>query len=192
MGISARILGKDLGLNSQEMNQLLKDQGFLDGEPGAYTVTEKGAQFAREVDFHRGLGGSLRYNRYWTQRTWEESIKDAIDTSPENCQAARNAIAEARRLKWDTIKAERIQAAAAFRVSHPDLFPVEKTESTMSDSDNGLSRLAVTGIVAGGIAAIIGIGYGIHEATPYIKAWWRKNVSSRFHQKNDFNEKGEE
>ena len=128
MGKSARILGEDLGLNSQEMNQLLKDQGFLEGDPGAYVVTEKGAQFAKETDFHRGPGGYSWYNRDWTQRTWDESIKDVLDTSPESRQAARDAVAEARRLKWDAIKAERAEADAAFRASRPDLFPVEKAE----------------------------------------------------------------
>lgn len=71
---SARILGKDYGLTAQEMNQLLKDQGFLDGNPGEYFVTEKGAPFAKEIDFHRGSGGYAQYNRYWTERTWDESI----------------------------------------------------------------------------------------------------------------------
>lgn len=74
MGKSARILGEDYGLNAQETNQMLKDQGFLDGDPGAYFVTAKGAQFANETDFHRGPGGYARYNCDWTQRTWDDSI----------------------------------------------------------------------------------------------------------------------
>lgn len=188
MGKSARILGEDIGLNSQEMNQLLKDQGFLEGAPGAYVVTQKGAQFAKETDFHRGPGGYSWYNRDWTQRTWDESIKDVLDTSPASCQTARDAVAETRRLKWDAIKAERAEADAAFHASCTDLFPIENSESAISDSadsDNDLSGLAVAGIVAGGIAIIAGIGYGIYKSTPHVKKWWNEKIAPRFRQKND-------
>lgn len=192
MGRSARILGEDLGLNSQEMNQLLKDQGFLEGDPGAYVVTEKGAQFAKETDFHRGPGGYSWYNRDWTQRTWDESIKDVLDTSPESRQAARDAVAEARRLKWNAIKAERAEADAAFRASRPDLFPVEKAETAISDStdsEDGLSGLAVAGIIAGGAALLAGIGYGVYKAAPHIKNWWNTKVISFFNKDKDDEEK---
>lgn len=194
MGKSARILGEDLGLNSQEVNQLLKDQGFLEGDPGAYVVTEKGAPFAKETNFHRGPGGYSCYNRDWTQRTWDESIKDVLDTSLASRQAARDAVSEARRLKWGAIKAERAEVDASFRSSRPDLFPIEKPESGISDSagsDNGLSGLAVAGIVAGGVAIIAGIGYGIHKAAPHVKKWWNEKIASRFRQKNDSTEEGE-
>lgn len=180
---SARILGEDIGLNSQEMNQLLKDQGFLEGEPGAYVVTEKGAQFAKETDFYRGTGGYPWYNCDWTQRTWDESIRGILDISPEKCQAARDAVAEARRLRWDNIKAKRAEADAVFRMSHPDLFPIEEPETAISDSmdpDNGLSGLAVAGIVAGGIAIVAGVGYGIYKAAPHVKKWWDEKVAPRF------------
>ena len=185
MGRSARILGEDLGLNSQEMNQLLKDQG-------AYVVTEKGAQFAKETDFHRGPGGYSWYNRDWTQRTWDESIKDVLDTSPESRQAARDAVAEARRLKWNAIKAERAEADAAFRASRPDLFPVEKAETAISDStdsEDGLSGLAVAGIIAGGAALLAGIGYGVYKAAPHIKNWWNTKVIPFFNKDKDDEEK---
>lgn len=192
MGRSAHILGEDLGLNSQEMNQLLKDQGFLEGDPGAYVVTEKGAQFAKETDFHRGPGGYSWYNRDWTQRTWDESIKDVLDTSPESRQAARDAVAEARRLKWNAIKAERAEADAAFRASRPDLFPVEKAETAISDStdsEDGLSGLAVAGIIAGGAALLAGIGYGVYKAAPHIKNWWNTKVIPFFNKDKDDEEK---
>ena len=39
---SAKQLGEILGMNSQEVNKLLKKKGFLDGKPGAYTVIIRG------------------------------------------------------------------------------------------------------------------------------------------------------
>lgn len=75
---SARILGYDYGLSSQEMNYLLKKQGFLDGEPGNYFVTSKGAPYAIEKDFHRGNDGYSHYNRYWETRTWDDNIRNEL------------------------------------------------------------------------------------------------------------------
>lgn len=180
MGKSARILGADYGLTAQEMNQLLKDQGFLDGNPGEYFVTEKGAPFAKEIDFHRGTGGYAQYNRYWTERTWDESIKDVLDTSAQSQHIARAAVAEARRIKWDKIKADRAEADAAFRASRPELFPVETpTEHHLSAdwSSNGWAS-AGKAVSAIGLAAIV--GYGIYKAAPQIKKWWCENVAPFF------------
>lgn len=39
MFLSAKQLGVKIDLNAQEMNVLLKEEGFLDGEPGDYYVT---------------------------------------------------------------------------------------------------------------------------------------------------------
>ena len=58
---SARILGEDYGLTAKEMNFLLKDEGYLEGAPGNYSVTEKGNAYAKEEDHHRGTGGYARY-----------------------------------------------------------------------------------------------------------------------------------
>lgn len=173
---SARILGKDYGLTAQEMNQLLKDQGFLDGNPGEYFVTEKGAPFAKEIDFHRGSGGYAQYNRYWTERTWDESIKDVLDTSAESRDTARAAVAEARRIKWDKIKTDRAEAEAAFRASRPDLFPVEMPTEPHPPSDQSSNGWATAGKVASDIGLAALAGYGIYKAAPHIKKWWCEKV----------------
>jgi hypothetical protein len=78
MGKSARILGAEMGLSAQEMNGLLKQHGYLDGPPGGYSLTEKGAQYGLEEDHHRGPGGYSWYNRDWTTRTWDESVLEAL------------------------------------------------------------------------------------------------------------------
>ena len=65
MNKSARVLGQEIGLTAQEMNQLLKAEGMLEGEPGAYSPTEKGKKYVNETDYHRGPGGYSWYNRDW-------------------------------------------------------------------------------------------------------------------------------
>lgn len=44
---SASQLGREYNLTGQEMNYLLKEQDFLDGEPGDYFPTEKGKLYAQ-------------------------------------------------------------------------------------------------------------------------------------------------
>ncbi|MDB1866467.1 hypothetical protein PMX26_08540 [Collinsella aerofaciens] len=51
---SARYLGRDVGLNAEEMNVWLKEEGYLEGEPGDYRVTEKGHPYATQR--HRETG----------------------------------------------------------------------------------------------------------------------------------------
>ncbi len=80
---SARILGQGYGLTAQELNFVLKEEGFLDGEPGNYTVTEKGEKYAEEQDHHRGTGGYAHYNRYWTIRTWDDGITDELEITED-------------------------------------------------------------------------------------------------------------
>ena len=53
---SARIMGQDYGLTAQEMNFVLKEKGYLDGEPGSYSVTEKGSSYAVEERPSSGNG----------------------------------------------------------------------------------------------------------------------------------------
>ena len=43
---SATHLGQRHGLTGAEMNILLCQEGYLEGDPGAYRVTDKGAAFA--------------------------------------------------------------------------------------------------------------------------------------------------
>jgi hypothetical protein len=80
---SARIMGAEHGLTATEMNFLLKEEGFLDGEPNAWIVTEKGQQFANEQSFQPGTGGYPRYNKYWDQVSWDPSVIGDIDISDD-------------------------------------------------------------------------------------------------------------
>ena len=127
---SARILGKENCLTSQEMNYILKKEGFLSGNTGEYSVTDKGEPFAEEKDFHRGTGGYDHYNRYWSNRTWDESIENELNITDDMKKEARNAVAKARKQHWDHIKASRAAADANFLERH------NKKES-YNDNDYG-------------------------------------------------------
>lgn len=81
---SAKDLGWELGKNAQQMNKLFNQYGYLEGEPGAWRVTEKGAPYAEEKSHSNGHGGLAA--RSWETTLWDESVVDALkkdmDESP--------------------------------------------------------------------------------------------------------------
>lgn len=52
-----------LGLGAHDANVLLSLQGFLEGKPGEYLLTELGEQFGQHVSEDNGYGGVA--HRQW-------------------------------------------------------------------------------------------------------------------------------
>ncbi|WP_148007426.1 MULTISPECIES: hypothetical protein [unclassified Streptomyces] len=65
------------------MNELLKNYGYLYGNPGTYGLTEKGKQYAEEQYHSRGTGGYAQYNRSWETRTWSDETAAALKADME-------------------------------------------------------------------------------------------------------------
>lgn len=169
MGKSARALGQEYGLTAQEMNFILKEEGYLDGEPGNYSVTEKGAKYEEEQDHSRGTGGYSWYNRAWTTRTWDDGIADELDITEDRKKEIRQAISIA---KQKATESE--DEGSAFE---PDYISNEDTET--KDVKNDALVLAV------GVLLVAVSAYGIYKAAPYIKRWWNdKAVPSLKKMKN--------
>lgn len=95
MSLSARRLGQEYGLTAEEMNVLLKEEGFLDGEPGDYYPTEKGRKFIYEKGDDNGYGGYAF--RGWNWREWDESIMDELYVTVERKREIREKTSEQRR-----------------------------------------------------------------------------------------------
>ena len=89
-------LGRGLGLTGAELNCILKNQGFLTGEPGDYTPTEKAADYVEERDYHRGCGGYSWYNRSWTTRAFDETIMDELDINDDVISEVRDELRKKR------------------------------------------------------------------------------------------------
>nr|WP_308545932.1 hypothetical protein [uncultured Lachnoclostridium sp.] len=166
MGKSARMLGQEHGLTSQEMNYILKKEGYLEGEAGDYSITEKGAPYAEETDFHRGTGGYAHYNRYWTTRNWDESLTDVLDITEEMKEEARETTKENRKQKWDAIKAARRKADEEFLSRNNQM---ENEEDDEESNKDGLS-IPQVGLIIGGLLAL---GFGIYKAAPHVINWWK-------------------
>lgn len=178
---SARLLGLDYGLTAQEMNYVLKEKGFLEGNPGGYSITEQGQPFAEEQDFHRGTGGYAQYNPRWTTRSWDESIANELDITDTLKHEARAAIAESKRQQWDEIKAARAEADARFLASRQsdDYDSDDGAVHDASSSDEDSDALGIA-IIIGGLLAI---GYGVYKASPVVINWWKTKVSPKIKEK---------
>ncbi len=172
MQVSARVLGQDYGLTAEEMNRVLVKLGFLQGKPGNYSITQKTLQYAVEKDFHRGTGGYSCYNRYWTTRTFDDSIKNVLDVSPELINEVRGEISADR--------AARYVAQAAREQANADFSAKQAAEKTAQELAKRTSREAAeasarwknvgkTSLIVGGV---IIIGYGIYKVSPKLKQWW--------------------
>lgn len=161
---SARVLGQEYGLTAQEMNFVLKEEGYLDGEPGNYLVTEKGEKYAKEQDHHRGTGGYAHYNRYWTTRTWDDGIASELDITAERKKEIREAISLA---KQNLNKSEDNNSA-------DDYNSYENGSEYVGVADDNDDMDAL--VAAVGVLLLAASAYGVNKAAPHIKRWW--NVSA--------------
>ena len=160
MGKSATVLGGDFGLTGREMNFVLKEEGFLDGEPGKYFVTEKGEKYATEQDYHRGPGGYAWYNRDYSVRTWDEEVTDELDLSEDRIRELRQAIKAAKQKPVEVDSEDNIISFSDY--SYND-------ENTKDDDDYALA--AAVGILILAVST-----YGVYKAAPYIKRWWTEKA----------------
>ena len=55
--LTARQIGKQVGLTAREVNLYLAQLGFLAGKPGDWNITKQGKLFSTVVDKDNGYGG---------------------------------------------------------------------------------------------------------------------------------------
>ena len=175
MQISARTLGQEYGLTAEEMNRVLAKQGFLQGKPGDYSVTQKALQYAVEKDFHRGTGGYASYNRYWTTRTFDDSIKEALDVSADLISEVRSEIAADRAARYAAQAAARAQANADFLAKQAaEKAAQEAAELTALKTEKLIATWRKAGKIGLAVSGVIILGYGIYKVTPKVKSWWNE------------------
>ena len=150
MTLSAKRLGERCGLTAEEMNILLKEEGFLSGEPGNYYPTEKGKLFVVEKGDDNGYGGYAF--RGWNWFEWDERILEEIDTSMERKRYIREKTSEERRRR----RAEKAAESEAYwnKVNSQNENPMGGTTTEPNDSSAGKIVLGVLALV----------GYGAYMA----------------------------
>lgn len=169
MQVSARILGQGYGLTAEEMNRVLVKKGFLQGSPGDYSVTQKVSQYAVENDFHRGTGGYACHNRYWTTRTFDDSVKEVIDVSADLINEVRNEIAADRAARYAAQVAARAQANANFLAKQD---AQEDAELAALEAEELLAKWKKAGKIGLVVGGAILVGYSVYNSVPKVKAWW--------------------
>ena len=170
MLLSATDLGKAYGLTSEEMNRVLVKRGILTGDPGDYDLTPLGRKYAHTESHHRGTGGYSMYNRAWTTRKFDESIKEVLDVTSELKDEVRTEIANARAAKSAAMKAAREKANADFIAKQAakkttELAEKEKERKEL-ESIIRLKKIGRIGLILVGTALV---AYGTYRLVKYIK-----------------------
>lgn len=188
---SARCLGRDVGLNAEEVNVWLKEEGYLEGEPGDYRVTEKGRPYAAQRHWETGSPNHAGY----VSTSWKEEILNEIGPlSPERRRELSDSVAANRAEK----KRQREEWEASLAANGDDsLDDGQRDGNDASDSNGGKVAAAAITVIAVSFLAV----KGAQAAKPHVEKWWRetarpkivktkKNVMAKFKGVSD--EQGEE
>lgn len=188
---SARYLGRDVGLNAEEVNVWLKEEGYLEGEPGDYRVTEKGRPYATQRHWETGNPNHAGY----VSTSWKEEILNEIGPlSPERRRELSDSVAANRAEK----KRQREEWEASLAANGDDsLDDGQRDGNDASDSNGGKVAAAAITVIAVSFLAV----KGAQAAKPHVEKWWRetarpkivktkKNVMAKFKGVSD--EQGEE
>lgn len=167
-GQSATDLGRPFQATAQEINRLLKDQGFTYGNPGAYGLTQKGEAFGIQVHHGRGTGGYASMNPSWEPTYWDNRIATVLDVNPENLATVRATISAERLAKSAARKVAQAEAEAAFLASLP---------SDAVESGNMTIDPRKVLICVGGALLLLGVGYGIYKVSPVVKRKWDERAA---------------
>lgn len=134
------------------MNRLLHEHGYLDGQPGAWRLTDKAKPFAEEKDHFRGNPNSLTYSASWSTTLWDESILDEI---------------------------AREQAEAPLLAATVPTPPLPADTATVVDTVSAGSAAPAPGAhsgrridpvaLAGGLLVVAG---AVAAAAPHVRRWW--------------------
>ena len=175
MQISATRLGQKFRLSGEEMNLVLAKLGYLVGTPGDYNLTEKAREYAVEKHFHRGTGGYSCYNRYWTTRTYDDSITDVLDISPNLIKEVRDELSKVRAARYAELVAARVKVKTEYLEKQAaQKFAGELAEKAAIETEERVTKWKKAGTIGLVVVGCIVIGYGIYKTTPRIKKWWKE------------------
>lgn len=166
---SVTYLGRPFGLSGQEFNVGLWLAGLLNGEPGAWRITEQGKRFATEHYHENGYGGVA--HRSWDTTTWLETVIDEVDLSEAGIARLRQFIAARKLAQKEERKAATAAAEEAFRA-----FQAAKHSADAAPDVGSATR---TRVIAGlGVAVA---AYGLYKAVPLVRRRWQQRSGAPGH-----------
>ncbi|MFI5884881.1 hypothetical protein [Streptomyces sp. NPDC051554] len=155
MGKSATVLGREIGKTGREMNVLLYRYGYLAGEPGAYSLTDKGEKYGTQEDHYRGNVRSLHYYRQWTTTTWSDETLAALLNDMTNAPTPPELA--------DSFRDDDLTVAEAEPVGATD----RGASSTGTRADLRMVAIAAALLVGAKAAQI---------AAPHAQRWWSETA----------------
>lgn len=156
---SAKYLGKDVGLNSQAMNVWLRREGYIEGEPGNYRVTDKGFPYARQT--HRDAGDS--HNAGYPVVSWPEEILDELGPlTPELRDSLNDEVDEHNARKRREAKERRRELEQHYEESNKGLDSPSEEKSDVSYSGESVAVAIVTAAL--GTVLAVGLGWAAPRA----------------------------
>lgn len=170
MGMSTAGLGRELGLNSQETNILLRDEGYQEGEPGDWRLTEKGQAHAEQQHWDVS---SPTHAGYVTTR-WDDSVLEDIgEVSPERKRRIDDEIS-ARRAER---RRQREERQAEFESEHDD----DSDGPVYGYGDDGGAEIdgKAAGVIVAAIAGGILLVKGAKWAKPRVEKWWNETAQPK-------------
>ena len=157
-GLSATDIGLRIGATAVEVNRLLKDQGFLSGEPSAYGLTSKGEEFGVQRSHDNGYGGYAL--RSWETTHFDPSITDVLDSTPEKLAQVRVDISAHKQAQKAARKIAQAESEANFQA-----FQANKEAAELQyEIDPRKVWLVVAGVL---VAA--GTTYAVHKGVRWYK-----------------------
>lgn len=152
--VSATDIGRRVGATAMEVNRLLEDQGFLEGEPSAYRLTPKGEEFGAQRDHGNGYGG-IAY-RAWETTHYDPKIIDVLDCAPGRLEKVRADISAENQEKRDAKRIAQAEADARFQKS------LEDSEAAKTPDEIDPRKVAF--LLAGSLvlfATVVGVRKGV-------------------------------
>ena len=157
MSLSARRLGREFGLTAEEMNYLLKEEGFLDGSPGDYYLTEKGRKYAIEKYDGNGYGGYAA--RSWSWLEWDESIIKKLRVTDDRKREIREKTSEQRRRRREEQKARSEEYWRNVNNKNQQSVPTQRAKDT-KDSIQESNDSARNALIGWGIRKLVNHFFG--------------------------------
>lgn len=159
--LSAKRLGEKIFLTAEEMNTLLKESGYLKGEPGNYSPTEKAMEYVSEKSWDNGYGGYAL--RGYSYNVWNEKILDKLDTSSHHREIIRELTANNR-------KERNLLRKKTYE---------EQLKSTIKIKDEEINNSFLNSKYFITILAFVGLSLGCYFVIKYIKKNNKKNEEEK-------------
>lgn len=160
MSRSTAGLGRELGLNSQETNILLRDAGYLEGEPGDWRLTEKGQEHADQR--HWDVPSSMHAG-YLTTRWDDEVLEDLGEVSPERKREIDDEIT--------TRRAEQRRQREERQAELENLADDDLDDSDYAEDEVEIDGKTVGAFIGGALAGIV-LAKVAEWAKPHVEKWW--------------------